>query len=252
MVYGKYISKMDYSDLTVGIPIRVDSSDRAINLRVTVDFLRRLENITIIVLEADVKPSLTGMNEDMSLFVEDTNPLFHKNRYIKKLLEISSTKFVAIWDCDVVVSERMIEDAIVQLRSNRADASIPYNGQCHDVFRPLLDVFLKNRSVEFLLDNRNIAPLMFGHHSCGGVFIVDKDKHMKAGGENLRIMSWGPEDLERYKRWEICGMSIHRGSEPMFHLHHRRGINSSYVSTESRLHLLGELIKTCRIKGKKH
>lgn len=237
---------MDYNDLTMGIPIRVDSTDRIRNLGAIIEFLKKFESLSIIVLEADAKSMVMDMDGVKKIFIEDHNPLFHKNKYIKKLLNSTITKFVGIWDCDVVVSKQMIEDAMNQLRSNLADMSIPYNGLFYNVTNPLLETFLASGDVDMLLENQGALPLFFGHHSCGGAFIVNKEKHFETGGENLGFTSWGPEDLERYKRWEICGMRVHRGDEPMFHLHHQRGANSMYAGKEVRQQLNLELIKTCR------
>ena len=140
----------------------------------------------------------------------------------------------------------MIDETMNLLRSSNIDMSIPYNGVCYNVNGILLESFLINGNVDLLLDNTQKITRWYGHHSCGGAFIVNKAKHFEAGGENLKFTSWGPEDLERYKRWEICGMRVHRGSEPIFHLHHQRDINSSYASKEIRKQLHLELIKTCR------
>jgi len=237
---------MDYSDLTIGIPIRVDSQDRLRNLLTTVRFLREFEHVHLIVLEAAAAPVVRDMDGVKRLFIEDPHPLFHKNKYIKALFDHSVTGFVGIWDCDVVVSRRMVEDALRCLRSENADMSIPYNGLFYNVTGSLLEAFLQSGNVELLLERASDMSAFIGRHSCGGAFIVNKEKHFAAGGENLRFTSWGPEDLERYKRWEICDMRVHRGSEPMFHLHHQRGVNSTYADKEIRQRLNLELIKTCR------
>jgi predicted glycosyltransferase involved in capsule biosynthesis len=209
-------------------------------------FLKEFENINIIVLEADVKPVVKDMDGVTRIFIEDHNPLFHKNKYIKMLFDNSTTKFVGIWDCDVIVSKRMIEDAMNQLRSDNADMSIPYNGLFCNVTGQLLEAFIQSGNVDLLLENQSETGAVIARHSCGGAFIVNRDKHFEAGGENLKFTSWGPEDLERYKRWEICDMRVHRGSEPMFHLHHQRSTNSWYADEEIRQRLNLELIKTCR------
>jgi len=241
---------MGYSDLTIGIPVRIDSSDRMRNLIAIVQFFKEFDNITIIVLEADAKSVIQDMNGVTRIFIEDSNPLYHKTKHIKELFDNTATRFVGIWDSDVLVSKRMIENAMNQLRANHADMSIPYNGTVCMVTDPVLESFLKRSkevppNVDFLLENQKEMATYYGHHACGGAYIVNKEKHFEAGGENLKFTSWGPEDLERYKRWEICDMRVHRGSEPMFHLHHQRG-SSWYVNEEIRHQLGLELIKTCR------
>ena len=78
-------------------------------------------------------------------------------------------------------------------------------------------------------------------------FIVNKHKYLKAGGENENFYGWGPEDAERFKRMEILEGAVERVDGPLFHLHHPRGINSTFGNDERDKKNLFEFIKICRM-----
>lgn len=91
--------------LTIGIPVRIDSKERKANLSAVVKHLSALQ-CRIIVLEADAHTNTDNIgsidNVDY-VYVEDTNTVFHRTRYINQLLLMSQTEIVAIWDTDVLV-----------------------------------------------------------------------------------------------------------------------------------------------------
>ena len=92
----------------------------------------------------------------------------------------------------------------------------------------------------------NLIPLL-GRPSVGGVFIINKQRYLQAGGENENIYGWGPEDAERVKRMEILEEPVERVSGPLFHLYHPRGINSTFGYDERDRNNVNELIKVCRM-----
>jgi predicted glycosyltransferase involved in capsule biosynthesis len=89
--------------------------------------------------------------------------------------------------------------------------------------------------------------LMHGYHSVGGAFIVNKEKYIKAGGENENFYGWGPEDTERIKRMEIMNLPVCYSPGIMFHLWHPVGKNSWFANAELERKNRRELQKTCKI-----
>ena len=67
--------------------------------------------------------------------------------------------------------------------------------------------------------------------------------------ENENFYGWGPEDIERVKRWEILGYRIKRIEGSLFHLHHPRLKNSWYASNILELKNKQELINICRMNN---
>lgn len=70
------------------------------------------------------------------------------------------------------------------LRSGTADMAYPYDGRCYKVFGNVMQSFLDSRDEKILLNNHMTSNLVFGHHSCGGAFMVNRQAYVAVGGEN--------------------------------------------------------------------
>lgn len=66
--------------------------------------------------------------------------------------------------------------------------------------------------------------------------------------KTLFLKVGGPEDIERYQRMKILGYKIKRIDGLLFHLHHQRNFNSSYVSNGSRMAFMEEYINIFNMK----
>jgi hypothetical protein len=64
----------------------------------------------------------------------------------------------------------------------------------------------------------------------GGALFIKTDKYIEAGGDNEKIYGWGNDDFVRHKICQIMDYKIYRTPNPLFHLSHPRGKNSSYSS----------------------
>ena len=81
--------KYDMKDLTVLIPIRVESLVRLENVLAVIRYLRKYFETNIMVLEADkrnngVLCSLLPQNVDY-IFVPDNDPVFYRTKYINQM-----------------------------------------------------------------------------------------------------------------------------------------------------------------------
>jgi len=117
-------------DLSFLIPIRLDTIQRLENLIVVIEFLRSHFDSPVLVYEAssystDIVSSLIG-KEAAYNFEEDRDTIFHRTKYINKLANLSSTPFVAVWDCDVIIPPNQLRDAVQELREGRSSFVFPY------------------------------------------------------------------------------------------------------------------------------
>lgn len=238
---------MSYYDLSVVVPIRIDSQDRLRNLKSVVSDLKRLQGVEIIILEADKEPTLQGEMVGVRYeFVCDSEILFHRTRYINQLCSLSNRPYIGIWDSDVIIPSNQIASALGLLRNNRADMVLPFDGRCYNIGQWRLEEFIKHGDISILEGGvQHLSPI-YGYMTCGGAFIVNRAKYVEAGGENEAFKSWGPEDLERYKRWEVKGYNVSRIDGPLFHLAHKIGDNSRYFSPEIKKEALKTLLSSCR------
>ena len=75
----------------------------------------------------------------------------------------------------------------------------------------------------------------------GGAILVNVQKYIEAGMENERFYGWGPEDFERYDRWEGLNYKIYRSEGCIYHLSHPRDMNGKYNSQHQMNNMTNEL-----------
>lgn len=238
------------SELTIVIPVRIDSKERVDNIKSIVDFLLKNTFYIIIILEIDCEQKLhiDYFHERLVYyFKKDMNIIFHHTKYRNQLLHLAPTSIVAIWDADVFLNLSQIEKSIELIKEKRVTMCFPYDGRFF-FLNPHDSVLARTNIYSFIYNYREgMLVDMLGRPSVGGIFIVNKDQYLKAGGENENFYGWGPEDAERFKRMEILEEPVARTQGPLFHLHHPRGINSTFGYNERDKKNVHELIKVCRM-----
>ena len=233
------------AQLTIVIPVRIDSEERKSNLRTILSYLSRLK-CRVIVLEADIQSHLN--DEDWAstteyVFIEDLSTAFYRTRYINKLLQMSETEIVAVWDTDVLISYPQIFEAC-SLIHRGCTIVYPYNGQFIMLTEQTSNDVRENIDLEYLHAQK--LKSFLGRKLYGGAYLVHRQRYLQCGGENERFTSWGPEDAERLHRVQILGYHVSWcGENPLYHLYHPRGINSSYLSEQGAIKLRQEFVKIC-------
>lgn len=96
------------------IPVRVDSSEREQNLDLVVEQLMALKEsirMEIRILEADEHPHYELKISDEHIhktFVRDASPVFHRTKYLNRLMQEAEGAIVGIWDTDVLLPKEQI------------------------------------------------------------------------------------------------------------------------------------------------
>lgn len=237
------------SELTIVIPVRMDSKEREENLRAILSYLISYTYATILVMEVDEEQKFFLKNTDKRIkyyFQKDTDVIFHYTRYRNELLIRSETNIVAIWDADVFLTVSQLKAGIEWVKKG-VTMCIPYDGRAF-YLSPEDSINARKNLYRYInnCEEESLIPLL-GRSSVGGVFIINKQRYLQAGGENENIYGWGPEDAERVKRMEILEEPVERVSGPLFHLYHPRGINSTFGYDERDRNNVNELIKVCRM-----
>lgn len=230
--------------ISIVIPLRVDSQERSDNLHFILSLLLQMPFVDVDILEADVKQHFHPLHDDERVrycFVEDSDPVFHRTRYLNRLLLAARHSVAGVWDTDVIVPSAQLTVAVEQIRIGSV-MSFPYDGR-----------FILLNKKESLAVREDVSALekidisYGGRPSVGGAFLVNRDKYLEAGGENERFYGWGPEDAERVKRLEILELPVSRIEGPLFHLYHPRGMNSGFDYGERDKQNLQALLDTCRL-----
>lgn len=209
----------DLQDVTFVIPVYYDHYHRKQNILLTLAFIRHNFNTNIIIGEYG------GCNfEFLSEWVGYTYfglPFFHRTKIINGLVKFARTPIVINWDADNICSPQQILESVEAIRQGYSDISYPFNG---DVVRVPRHRF--NEAMD--LDVAHIKGCETkGFNSVGHAVVMNKQSFINAGMENEHFITWGPEDGERYNRYKILGLNIHRASGAMFHMDHYIGTNSS-------------------------
>ena len=227
--------KTNIKDMTFVIPLRIDSHVRLENLVLTVKSLLRDFDTHVSVLEATsyqngcVKKMLGNKVE--YLFIEDKDPVFYRTKYLNMMTRQTHTPFVGIWDSDVIIPKEQIIDSIIKLRQG-VEIAYPYDGHFYDTTNVIRELYFQHQNTKFLLKHIEKMYLIYRDNAKGGAMLVNKEAYINAGMENERFYGWGSEDTERFDRWKILGLTIHRSKGPLFHLTHSRGNNSVYRSQD--------------------
>lgn len=233
---------------TFVIPVRIDSEERMRNLRMAVDWLSPL-GVQIHILEADKEQKV--YQEDFAQpcvkvhYVVDEKAIFHRTHYINRLLEMSTTPFVAVWDTDIIIDHRQILYAIYHcLLEGECTLAYPYNGKFVCLDKKLSEQYILDCDINNL--HREQLESVINRPVCGGAYIVDKQKYNSIGGENEFFVGWGPEDAERLRRTQIMGHKVGWASDGCaYHLYHPRNENSRFFSEDTAISTRREFIKVC-------
>jgi SAM-dependent methyltransferase len=138
----------------------------------------------------------------------------------------AETPYIANWDCDVIVPPMQLLYSVELLRKG-VDMVYPYHGG-----------FARMPRMEWLpkvhtgFDIGVVRDTYFKHreaseNSVGGAVLWNKEAFIDAGMENEYMISFGPEDVERYNRARKLNYYIKRVNGPLFHMNHNVGVNSS-------------------------
>lgn len=241
--------KTDLSDVTFLVPLRIDSPERKENADTLIKYTFLHFNTSFIVLEADATRKFYPDLEPEGfryVFIEDANEVFHRTKWINRLISMAATPYVGVWDADAIAPPEQVVDAINILRKGDAVMSFPYDGRFYSCDRVSCDLFKRLLNIEILLKRVPVLKLMHGYHSVGGAFIVNKERYLDADGENENFYGWGPEDTERVKRFEILGLPIYYSPGVLFHLWHPIGKNSWFANRNIEIRNRKEFLSTCK------
>lgn len=228
--------KIDLKDVTFLILIRTDSIQRLENVLTVLTLLSKYFKTKIILREASsydnrILSCLLQRNKLIDyFFVEDKDPVLHKTRHFNEMIERVQSPYIAIWDADIIPDKKTILNSVSQLRNNDISLSYPYNGFCYDISGIIREMFLSKKDIRFLYRHKNKMNLLHKHSLVGGAVFMKKSHFYLVGLENERHYGWGNDDFDRYFRFEMLDLGIHRENVDLFHLSHPRNNNSFFTS----------------------
>lgn len=201
------------------IPVKHDHNDRDTNLRLATSYLaKHFPDATVLVGEQGGNHYAHYPN-----YYAAPDLAFHRTKMLNDMARMATTPVVVNYDCDVLLPVPQLRAAIDLCDSGAADFAYPYAGDFKLVPRPMW--------VSQLLRTLDVTPLAGVHlttriSSVGGCVVANRDSWFRFGGENERMISYAPEDVERWERWGRLGAKVVRIPGPLYHIQHRRGPDS--------------------------
>lgn len=231
--------KIDLSDFSIIIPIKIDHQDRLDNLNTVLRFFEKyFINYEVVVLEHDSTPKCEFLKTEKNVIYQFNKSvgLMHRTQMLNNGMKMTNRKFVSSYDADVVFHPKAIEEAMKLLRDGNIFV-FPYNGVFIDIFGGLKNNYITNLDHDtFPRYDSSVALYTNGkdyhvvhNRGLGGAVFFEKETFLKYGGYNKKFISWGYEDDELVCRFQKIGIKIVRvaGTYCIYHLNHFRSIDSS-------------------------
>lgn len=219
--YQKDDYRMPLRDVTFTIPVKYDSPDRKSNLDLSLCILQQCFDTHVIIGEqGGDRFDYTGQ---WARYIAYDYTEFHRTKMLNEMAMLSETPYIVNWDCDVIVPPMQICMAVDLLRQG-ANVVYPYDGR----FARMERAWFKR--IEKLLDIGIVsdAPLRRRDkkESVGGALIWNKEAYVEYGMENEYMVSYAPEDVERWERMHKLGADPKRVDGTLYHLDHHKGPDS--------------------------
>jgi hypothetical protein len=229
--------KIDLTEATFIIPIRIESSDRLRNVITTTAFLLENFNTNIIIKEVDNEsvfqrdalPILKDiLDVDINvnhIFEQSDDPSFHRQKVLNEMILESNTGIVVNYDCDVLLPIDSYHEAYLSVLHNTHDVIYPYGQGMYQyqvkATDEIVSQFIETYDFNILEKHSNQYTSDFGW-----VQFFNRQVYIDGGMENENFIAYAPEDKERFYRFTTLGYNVGRVNNYVYHLEHSRGYNS--------------------------
>ena len=229
--------KIDLTEATFIIPIRIESQDRLRNVITTMAFLLENFDTNIIIKEVDsesifirdVNPVLRDFfdidTHIFHIFEKSDEPLFHRQKVLNEMLIKVKTEIVVNYDCDVLLPLDSYHEAYQSLLHHTHDVIYPYGQGMYQkqvsATDEIVSQFLQTRDFNYLEKHSNLHTSDFGWAQ-----FFNRQVYIDGGMENENFKAYAPEDKERFYRFTALGYNVGRVNDYVYHLEHSRGENS--------------------------
>lgn len=220
------VKSIDLSNVTFTIPVKYDSRDRMENADLSIKLLRHHFNTNIIVGEQGSK-RFHYLNDILKYVHFEEMEYFHRTKMLNEMAGMARTPIVVNWDCDMVIPPLQLIEAAHKIKTRQADMVYPYDGRFarinrHDWYREI------DRFADVGMFGAWVFQGMHDHDakSVGGAVMFDAQAFIAGGMENEYFISYGPEDCERYDRFNMLGYRVRRIPGSIYHFDHLTGVDS--------------------------
>lgn len=219
--------QLDLTDVMFTIPIKHDHDDRVENFKLIHKWIHHNFATNVTVGEQGSREFGKHVPRDNYMIFPDGH--FHRTRMLNEMAKGFKDPIIVNFDCDNICPIMQMMVGVGAVRRGEADMVYPYDGRVARVDREKwYDRLLETKGdvgifgITIFKGTRAIDPLSVGH-----IIIWNKEKFFEGGGENENFISYGPEDVERYERFDKLDYRIHRVKGIVYHIDHWCGPDSS-------------------------
>lgn len=216
-------TRLDCSDLTFTIPVMLDNHDRKKNLDLSICHLQK--HIKAEYMIGECKTADFGYMSEWTTYRHYNHKEFHRTKMLNDMANEATRPYIANYDCDVFFPPLQIWLTVEKLRSG-SQMVYPYDGRfaCMDRF-PWFKKIESTVDIGTVSDNTLSGRAI--KESVGGAVFWNKEAFIEYGMENEHMVSYAPEDVERYERAFKLGCKIEMVGGCLYHMDHFKGPDSS-------------------------
>jgi hypothetical protein len=232
--------KIYLEDVTIFIPVKIDSQHRLRNLKKSIENLNYFFKNTVYVLESSKSSQIDFDGNYQKIFTAVNDDVFYRNKITNSFIKTLKTEFILCLESDVLVDPKAILQCYDKLKSGEFKFTMPFNG---------VDAFL-SEEISNTIDPKIKVPYLWKHYYEIDKTLIQKDytmhmdyKHVgfcyffntlefaKCGLENENFNTWGYDDIERFHRIRTLGNEIFYSDYFCYHLWHPRNSNQQYYDS---------------------
>ncbi len=224
-------NKIDLSDVTFIIPVRIESEDRKFNFSRVIEFLAKTFNTNVIITESGPDQLVPLLLEKINVkslnlkyrYIHSNDHVFHRTLILNEMLILSRMPVTVNYDIDVFMDPQAYVNARNKIMNEGYDLVFPYK-QGENTQKRVIFPNKEQYNGENLFDEKYHSP--YGTY-CGHCQFFRTESYIKGGMENENFYSYGPEDVERVERFMKLGYKVTWMDDIIYHIEHSRGINSA-------------------------
>lgn len=226
--------KINLKNVTFNVPVTYDHSDRKENLGLSIFFLQHYFNTNIIIMEKNTDNFKYTESFATYIKYDDKTNNFHRTKMLNEMAKISNTDYIVNWDCDIILPPMQILNSLYILKYN-VDMVYPYDGRFARLPREWLNPLRNSKDIGIIRNTIfkgmekeciGIDTFYASKISTGGCVFWNKKSFLSIKGENENMISYAPEDTERFFRAKKLGLKIERVKGCLYHIQHYTGSNS--------------------------
>lgn len=220
--------KFDFNKVMFTIPIKYDHSDRLENLKLILQWINNNFITQVHIAEMGIS-DIPKLTEGWNVHTQLLGDVFHRTAMLNDMAYEACDKTVIInFDCDNICPILQMKLGVDAIRRGQADMVYPYDGRVARLNRIEWYQKLKDTKGDVGILGSTVfkGTRSFDPKSVGHIIIWNREKFFEGGGENENFISYGPEDVERYERFDKLGYKILRIKGIVYHVDHWCGPDS--------------------------